>query len=91
MKSRHLEALTFSLKAALSALIGVVGYDWAHLPGSPWVAAVSAVIVTQPTINSSLKASLLRVAANLGGAFCGLLLLLLLGHPLAAMTLGILI
>ena len=91
MQARHLEAVTFSAKAAVSALAGVLCYRFIHLPGMPWVAAVSAVIVTQPTLHSSLKASLLRVAANLTGAVVGLLLGLLLREPLAAMTAGILI
>jgi uncharacterized membrane protein YgaE (UPF0421/DUF939 family) len=90
MQSRHLEAITFSAKAAVSALAGVLSYQFIHLPGSPWVAAVSAVVVTQPTLPSSLKASLMRVAANLAGAFGGAALGLLIGEPLAAMTVGIL-
>jgi len=91
MQARHLEAVTFSAKAALSALAGVLCYRFIQLPGTAWVAAVSAVIVTQPTLHSSLKASLLRVAANLTGATVGILLGLLLRQPLAAMSLGILI
>jgi uncharacterized membrane protein YgaE (UPF0421/DUF939 family) len=91
MQPRHLEALTFSLKAALSAVAGVLSYGLLHLPGSTWVAAVSAVVVTQPTLHSSLKASLLRVAANLAGAVSGAAFALLFGQPLAAMALGIML
>lgn len=91
MQPRHLEAVTYSAKAAISALAGVVGYQLLHLPGLPWVAAVSAVIVTQPTLHSSLKASSLRVTANLGGAVLGAVLNVLLGHPLAAMAAGIML
>ena len=91
LQPRHLEAATFSAKAAVSALAGVVSYQFVHLPGSAWVAAVSAVVVTQPTLHSSFKASLLRVAANLAGAFGGAALSLVIGHPLAAMTIGILL
>jgi uncharacterized membrane protein YgaE (UPF0421/DUF939 family) len=91
MQSRHLEAFTFSLKAALSAVAGVVTYDLAHLPGTAWVAAVSAVVVTQPSLDSSLKASWLRVAANLAGAFCGMLLEMLIGQPVVAMAAGVLV
>lgn len=86
---RHLEAITYSAKAAASALVGVVGYQLLNLPGSPWVAAVSAVIVTQPSLHSSLKASLLRVTANLAGALIGAGLSLLIGQPLAAMAVAI--
>jgi uncharacterized membrane protein YgaE (UPF0421/DUF939 family) len=91
MQPRHLEAVTFSAKAAISALAGALGYQHLHLPGSPWVAAVSAVIVTQPTLPSSLKASSLRVMANLVGALVGAALSLLIGQPLAAMAVGIML
>jgi len=40
------------------------------LPGAIW-APVSAVIVTQPELHPSFKASLLRVVTNLIGAFIG--------------------
>ncbi|HUB87908.1 MAG TPA: FUSC family protein [Verrucomicrobiae bacterium] len=91
MQPRHLEAVIYSTKAAASALAGVVSYQLAHLPGSPWVAAVSAVIVTQTSLHSSLKASLMRVAANLAGAFGGALLSLVIGQPLVAMAIGIML
>lgn len=91
MQPRHLEAFTFSAKAAVAALAGVASYQFLGLPGLPWVAAVSAVVVTQPTLPSSLKASLLRVAANLTGAFGGAALGLVVGPPLVAMTLGVLL
>jgi uncharacterized membrane protein YgaE (UPF0421/DUF939 family) len=91
LQPRHLEAVTFSAKAAVSALAGVLSYQFLHLPGSPWVAAVSAVVVTQPALHSSLKASSLRVAANLAGAFGGAALSLVIGQPLVAMTIGIML
>jgi uncharacterized membrane protein YgaE (UPF0421/DUF939 family) len=91
MQAPHFEALAFSAKAAVSAVVGVLAYRYANLPGSVWVVAVSAVIVTQPTLDSSLQASLLRVVANLAGAVCGAILGLLIGHPLAAMALGIMV
>jgi len=89
MTSRHLEAVIFSFKAALAAVIAALCYHFAALPGVPWVAAVSAVLVTQPDLHASLKASLLRVTANLAGAFAGEVLLILTGQPLVAMGLGI--
>ena len=88
---RHFEAVTYSAKAAISAVLGVVGYEWLHLPGSQWVAGVSAVIVTQPTLHSSLKASSLRVTANIGGALVGAMLAFALGKPLLAMAVGIML
>jgi len=91
MQPRHVEAVIFSAKAALSALAGVVIYEYFHLPGSSWVAAVSAVVVTQPTLHSSVKATWQRVGANLAGACTGALLSPLIGQPLVAMTIGIMV
>ena len=64
MPSRHFEAVIFSAKAAVATVIAAVSYMYIALPGAPWVAAVSAVLVTQPDLHSSFKASLLRVVAN---------------------------
>lgn len=89
MQPRHLEAITFSAKAAAAGVMAVLAYKVFHLAGSAWVAAVSAVIVTQPSLHSSVKASLLRVTANLGGAIVGALLSFLIPEPLAAMAVGI--
>lgn len=87
---RHFEAIVFSVKAALAAVVAALVYDWFNLPGAVW-AAISAVIVMQPDLHSSFKASLTRVIANLGGAFGGAALLITFGHPLIALALGILI
>ena len=89
MQSRHLEAVTYSAKAAGSAVIAVLSYEVFHLTGSAWVAAVSAVIVTQPSLHSSVKASMMRVIANLAGAIVGALLSLLIPVPLVAMAIGV--
>lgn len=91
MQERHFEAITFSAKATISALVSVVAHNLLNLPGLPWVAAVSAVIVTQPALHSSIKASLLRVVANISGALLGAFLSLLIGHPLGAMAVGIML
>jgi uncharacterized membrane protein YgaE (UPF0421/DUF939 family) len=90
MQPRHFDALIFSTKAAVSALAAALCYKFFKLPGTPWVAAVSAVLVTQPDLHASFKASLLRVAANLGGVFVGAALLALTGQPLVAMSVGVL-
>ncbi|HEY5345985.1 MAG TPA: FUSC family protein [Verrucomicrobiae bacterium] len=90
MSSRHFEAVIFSAKAAVAALIAAVSYKFFDLPGAPWVAAVSAVLVTQPDLHSSFKASLLRVVANLAGAFGGAALLAATGQPILAMVIGVL-
>lgn len=65
--------------------------QWFAVPGGPWVAAVSAVLVTQADLDASWKASLLRVAANLAGAFGGAVLLEIIDQPIVAMALGVLI
>ena len=91
MQPRHFEAIIFSAKAAIAAVAGALCYKFLNLPGTPWVAAVSAVLVTQPDLHSSLKVSLLRVTANLAGAFGGAALSIVLGHPLAAMASGVLL
>jgi uncharacterized membrane protein YgaE (UPF0421/DUF939 family) len=89
MQPRHFEAIIFSAKAAVAAVIAALLYELFKLPGTPWVAAVSAVLVTQPDLHSSLKVSLLRVSANLAGAFGGAALIVALGHPVAAMAMGV--
>ena len=91
MQPRHFEAVIFSTKAAVATLAAALCYKFFKLPGFPWVAAVSAVLVTQPDLHASFKASLMRVAANLGGVFGGAALLVITGQPLVAMTVGVLL
>jgi len=91
MPSRHLEAVIFSAKAAVASVSAALCYECFTLPGAPWVAAVSAVLVTQPSLHSSFKASLLRVVANLAGAFGGAILLALISQPLVAMAIGVMV
>jgi uncharacterized membrane protein YgaE (UPF0421/DUF939 family) len=91
MPPRHLAAIIFSAKAAVAAVVAALTYKYLALPGSPWVAAVSAVLVTQPKLHSSLKASSLRVIANLAGAFGGVVLSVLIGQPLGAMAAGVML
>src|SRR5471032_2790850 len=92
MQPRHFEAIIFSAKAAVAAVIAALCYKFfGHLPGAPWVAAVSAVLVTQPDLHSSFQASFMRVVANLAGAFGGAALLAATGHPIVAMAIGVLV
>jgi uncharacterized membrane protein YgaE (UPF0421/DUF939 family) len=91
MQPRHFEAIIFTAKAAVATVVAVLGYELAGLPGAPWVAAVSAVVVTQPDLHASLKASLMRVLANLIGAFGGAVMLALTHQPLVAMAIGIMV
>jgi uncharacterized membrane protein YgaE (UPF0421/DUF939 family) len=91
MQPRHFEAIIFSVKATVAAVIGALCYKLFDLPGAPWVAAVSAVLVTQPSLHSSLQASLMRVTANLAGAFGGAALSIIIGQPLVAMAIGVML
>jgi uncharacterized membrane protein YgaE (UPF0421/DUF939 family) len=91
MQPRHFEAIIFSAKAAVAAVIGALCYKLFDLPGAPWVAAVSAVLVTQPNLHSSFQASFMRVVANLAGAFGGAALLVAIGHPIPAMAIGVMV
>jgi uncharacterized membrane protein YgaE (UPF0421/DUF939 family) len=91
MQSRHSEAIIFSVKAAVGTVVAALAYSFFELPGAPWVAAVSAVLVTQPDLHSSWKASLLRVAANLAGAIGGAMLLAITRQPVVAMAIGVML
>jgi uncharacterized membrane protein YgaE (UPF0421/DUF939 family) len=90
VKPAHINAFIFSVKAAAAAVVSVVCFDRTHLPGTAW-AAVSAVIVTQPGLHPSVKASMVRVIANLIGAFVGAILSTLLGHTLLSLAIGVMI
>src|SRR5277367_5634088 len=90
MQSRHLEAIIFSAKAAVAAVAAALCYKFIQPPGAMWVAAVSAVLVTQPDLHTSFTASLMRVVANLAGAFGGAALLAATGQPILAMAIGVL-
>ena len=91
MQPRHFEAVVFSAKAAVAAVIAALCYKFFDLPGAQWVAAVSAVLVTQPSLHSSFQASFMRVVANLAGAFGGAALLVATGQPIVAMAIGVLV
>ena len=91
MESRHFDGIIFSTKAATAALLAAVCWQTLKMPTAPWAAAVSAVLVTQPSLHSSLRASIMRVIANLAGAFGGAALSILLGHPFVAMAAGVMI
>ncbi len=91
MQPRHLDALILSVKAAVSALVTVLAYDGLKIPGTATWAAISAVLVVQPGLHPSLKASLIRSFANLVGALLGAGLFFLFQNPLPAMCLGVLL
>ncbi|HEX3889234.1 MAG TPA: FUSC family protein [Verrucomicrobiae bacterium] len=91
MQPRHFEAIIFSAKATVAAVAGALCYKFFDLPGTPWVAAVSAVLVTQPDLHTSFQTSFMRVIANLAGAFGGAVLLIAIGQPIVAMAIGVLL
>jgi uncharacterized membrane protein YgaE (UPF0421/DUF939 family) len=86
----HFDALIFSAKAAMAAVAAVLLFGLTGLAGGIW-AAVSAVIVTQPSMHPSVRASLTRVIANLIGASVGAVISLALGHHLLALAVGVLV
>lgn len=88
MRNEHLGALIFSCKAAVSAVVAYYSFGLFHLGGVIW-APISAVIVTQPTLHPSIRASLMRVAANTIGAFIGAVLTTLVGYSLLSMAIGV--
>ena len=59
-----------------------------HLPGSAW-ASVSALIVTQPTLHPSLRASLYRLAANVVGVTVGALSVQYIPSPMLGLAVGV--
>jgi uncharacterized membrane protein YgaE (UPF0421/DUF939 family) len=88
MQTRLFDAVVFSTRAAVAAVVAYVGYNLLKLPGASW-AAVSAVIVSQPSLHPSMRASLLRVEANLIGAASGAIMSTLVGHNLVALGIGV--
>jgi uncharacterized membrane protein YgaE (UPF0421/DUF939 family) len=89
-QSSHFSALIFSTKAAVAAVAAVLLFGLTGLAGGVW-AAVSAVIVTQPSMHPSLRASTTRVIANLIGASVGAVMGLALGHQLLSVAAGVLV
>lgn len=90
VRHTHFEAFIFSVKAAIAAVIAVLLFGLFGLPGPVW-AAVSAVIVTEPSLHPSVKSASFRVIANLIGAFLGAALSTLIGHTLPALAIGVVV
>jgi uncharacterized membrane protein YgaE (UPF0421/DUF939 family) len=84
----QIHVLLVSAKAALSAVLAVYVCQPFHLHAVAW-AAISAVLVTQPKLHPSFRASMLRFVANIIGALIGFLLYSFLGHTILAMAIGI--
>lgn len=83
-----LEAFIYTCKAAIAAALSIALCALFQLPWGVW-AAVSALIVIQPSLHPSLRASLVRVAANLIAAGVGSALHAIINIPLVDLVLGI--
>ena len=83
------DAFLFSCKTAVSAVLALLFYESLHLPGSAWAAPVSAVLISQPTFQPSVQASLTRFWANLIGASLGAIAVSLIHSPLLALLVGV--
>ncbi len=84
------DALIFSAKASISAVLAFLCYQALDLPGAAW-APVSALIVTQPTLHPSLRASLYRLAANIVGVSIGALAARFVASPMVCLAVGVLL
>ena len=89
-KTTFIDAFFFSAKAAISGVVAVLCFDFWHLQGAMW-AAISAVIVTQPSLHPSMRASLMRVIANLIGACVGAIFAGVFGHTLYGLAAGVMV
>jgi len=87
---RTLDAFLYTCKAAVAAVVAYLLCRALGVPGEVW-AAVSALIVIQPTLHPSLRASVVRVVANVIAAVVGGALNALVGVPLLDLFLGIMI
>src|SRR6266567_501885 len=83
------EAFIYTCKAAVAAALAILLCELFKLPWGVW-AAVSALIVIQPSLHPSLRASVVRVVANLIAAFVGGALHAIIGVQWIDLVLGIL-
>jgi len=83
------DAFLFCCKTAISAVLALLFYESFHLPGSAWAAPVSAVLISQPSLQPSVQASLTRFWANLIGASLGAISVSLIHSPLLALLIGV--
>ncbi len=83
-----LGAFIYTCKAAVAATLAISLCTLFTLPWAVW-AVVSALIVIQPSLHPSLRASVVRVVANLIAAFVGSALHAIVGVQLIDLVLGI--
>ncbi|HSI85183.1 MAG: aromatic acid exporter family protein [Candidatus Methylacidiphilales bacterium] len=84
------EALVFSARAAIAASLAYEFYSCLGQSGVAW-ATISALIVMQPTLHGSMRASMVRCLANLVGAFAGAVCSITLGHNIMSCMAGIML
>jgi uncharacterized membrane protein YgaE (UPF0421/DUF939 family) len=77
-RKRFADTVVQALEAVICTFGIVWGFAAAHKPGAIW-ALVSAVIVLRPGFEDSLRASEVRVAANVVGALVGVVVGMALG------------
>jgi len=74
IQPRHFEAITYSAKAAVSAVASALVYKFFDLPGAPWVAAMAAGVMF-----TGLVCYLLKLDDLLRPAFVAVVLVTLIG------------
>ena len=79
-----------SCRAAVAAVLALGLYKLTTLPDAGW-AAVSAVVVMQPTLHTSMRASMLRVGSNFIGALSGAVLIGAFGVNFLSLSLAIVV
>lgn len=83
-------AVLYALQVLLSASLLIIGFHIANSQALIW-ALVSATLVIQPGIEQSLRASAVRIAADLVGGLIGIAIAELLGLGYAQLLFAILL
>ena len=84
------EALAFSIRSAVAGTLAYELYSLLGVPGVAW-ATITALIVMQPTLLTSMRASSVRCMANIVGAFAGGICAFVFGHSMGSCMAGIML
>jgi Aromatic acid exporter family member 1 len=87
---RRSNILRYTIEVLASATILLWGYHAASAHGAVW-AIITAVLILQPGLNTSLRASGVRVIATLVGASVGTAVALPIGRNNTAVLLGLVV
>ena len=87
---RRSAAARYAVEVLSSVMILLWGYHLAGAQGSVW-AIITAILILQPGLNSSISASGVRIVATLLGASAGTAAALLIGGEATALLAGILV